>query len=67
MRPNPNALAWSHVYLARMYDLADSREEALIEYRAALTVADAPEAAWVAAQKGIEQEYRPAVRNPAPE
>ena len=67
MRPNPNALAWSHVYLARMYDFADSREEALIEYRAALAVADASEAARVAAQNGIEQGYRPAVRNPAPE
>lgn len=67
MRPEPSALAWSHIYLGRMHDLEDDRDEALQEYRAALGVANAPEAARSAAQHGIEQAYRPAVRKPSPE
>jgi hypothetical protein len=64
LRPDANVLAWSHVYLGRMRDLEGNREKALLEYRAALSVGGAPEAARAAAQRGIEQEYQPAV--PAP-
>ena len=58
------SLAWSHVYLGRMHDLAGERDQALAEYRAALGVTDAPAAARTAAQRGIDQGYQPAV--PAP-
>ena len=73
---DPIILAWSHVYLGRMSDLAGNREEALGEYRAALAVQGAPEAARLAAQRGVDKPYqRPGqpgdhrdeqtVRNPA--
>ena len=51
--------AWSHVYLGRIYDLEDESELALIEYRAALAVDGAPEAARVAAERGAENGYQP--------
>ncbi|MGH9727292.1 MAG: tetratricopeptide repeat protein [Candidatus Acidiferrales bacterium] len=58
--PSPNVLAWSHVYLGRIRDLQGEREPAIKEYRAALVVNGAPEAARVAAHQGIDKPYRPA-------
>jgi tetratricopeptide (TPR) repeat protein len=58
--PNPSVLAWSHVYLGRLHDVADERDQAVVEYRAALAVSGAPEAALVAAQRGIAAPYAPA-------
>lgn len=52
-------LAWSHVYLGRIYDVEGKRELALSEFRAALAIAEAPQAVRDAAQRGIEQGYRP--------
>jgi tetratricopeptide (TPR) repeat protein len=66
MRPDSLALSWAHVYLGRLHDLAGEREEALAEYRSALAVPGAPEAARAAAQMGMDQAYQPAVRSPAP-
>ena len=51
---DPAILAWSHVYLGRIHDLEEDRDLALGEYRAALAVSGAPEAARVAAQRGID-------------
>lgn len=59
---DPTITAWSHVYLGRIYDLEDERELALIEYRAALAVDGAPEAARVAAERGAESGYQPRSR-----
>ncbi len=56
---DPEVLAWSHVYLGRIHDLEDDRESALSEYRAALGVDGAPEAARIAAQNGMEAPYAP--------
>lgn len=64
MRPEPAVLAWSHIYLGRMHDLEDDREQALQEYRAALAIDNASETARSAAQHGIEQAYRPEVSHP---
>jgi tetratricopeptide (TPR) repeat protein len=58
---DPAILAWSHVYLGRLYDLQDERDQALVNYRAALGVNGAPETARVAAQRGIDEVYRPPV------
>jgi tetratricopeptide (TPR) repeat protein len=58
--PDPSVLAWSHVYLGRLQDVADERDQAVIEYRAALAVPGAPEAALVAAQRGVDKPYAPA-------
>lgn len=55
----PEILAWSHVYLGRIYDLQDERELAVNEYRAALAVDDGPADARAAAQKGVENPYKP--------
>ncbi len=56
---DPGIIAWSHVYLGRLHDFAEEREQAVSEYRAALAIAGAPEAARVAAQRGIEAPYNP--------
>jgi tetratricopeptide (TPR) repeat protein len=55
---DPGIIAWSHVYLGRMHDLEDERELALKEYRAALGIEGAPEAARAAAQNGVETAYK---------
>ena len=57
--PDPGIVSWSHVYLGRLHDFAEEREQALAEYRAALAIAGAPEAARVAAQRGIDAPYNP--------
>jgi hypothetical protein len=55
---DPSILAWSHVYLGRLHDLEDERDQALAEYRAGLAVEGAPEAARVAAQRGLDEAYK---------
>ena len=52
-------LTWSHVYLGRIHDLEDERDEALIEYRVALAINGSPENARVAAQRGLDSAYKP--------
>lgn len=64
LKPDPAVLAWSHIYLGRMHDLQDDREQALEEYRAALAIDNSSETARSAAQRGMEQAYRPAVSRP---
>jgi len=53
-------LAWSHIYLGRIFDLQEERDSALTEYKAALTAAgtEVPEAK-VAAERGLGQPYEP--------
>lgn len=58
-RTDSEVLAWAHVYLGRINDLEDDRESALTEYRAALGVEGAPEAARIAAENGVEAPYAP--------
>jgi len=45
-------LAWSHVYLARIYDDEGNPEVAKMEYQSVLSVEGGPEQAKQAAQKG---------------
>ena len=59
---DPGIIAWSHVYLGRIHDLEDERDVAVNEYRAALAVDGAPEAARAAAQSGVETAYKPPER-----
>ena len=56
---DPSIVAWSHVYLGRLHDFAEERDQALAEYQAALVIVGAPEAARVAAQRGIDAPYSP--------
>lgn len=55
---DPGIIAWSHVYLGRIYDLEGERDLAVKEYREALGVDGAPEAARLAAQTGVETAYK---------
>jgi hypothetical protein len=55
---DPKILAWSHIYLGRIHDREGNRDLALSEYRAALAVEGAPDAARLAAQRGVEAETR---------
>ncbi len=61
--PDARVLSWSHVYLGRINDLEQNRDQAIAEYRAALAVEGAPEAARAAAQRGVEKAYAPSGRS----
>ncbi|HEV2387730.1 MAG TPA: tetratricopeptide repeat protein [Candidatus Acidoferrales bacterium] len=61
---DPSFVAWSHIYLGRMSDLAGRRLEALSQYRAALATAGVPVAAREAAERGVEKPYTPAGTDP---
>jgi hypothetical protein len=50
---DPMVLAWSHVYLARIYDDEGNPQIVRAEYESALAVEGAPEQAKRAAQKGL--------------
>jgi tetratricopeptide (TPR) repeat protein len=58
----PKVIAWSHIYLGRIFDLKENRDAALDQYRAALSAAGEtlPEAT-LAARRGLEQPYEPPV------
>ena len=58
----PGVVAWSHIYLGRIFDLQEERDAAVDHYRAALAVSDAPPEIKVAAQRGLQSPYEP----PAP-
>jgi hypothetical protein len=59
---NPTVVAWSHIYLGRIADLEGTRDVAIREYRAALAITGAPDAARLAAQRGVDQAYAPPAR-----
>jgi Tfp pilus assembly protein PilF len=46
-------LAWSHVYLARIYDDEGQTDQAKMQYQQALAVTGSPDQARQAAQKGL--------------
>jgi AcrR family transcriptional regulator len=50
---DPMVMAWSHIYLARIYDDEGQTDQAKTEYQAALAVNGGPEQAKQAAQKGL--------------
>ena len=58
----PKVIAWSHIYLGRIFDLQERRENALDEYHAALTAGAAMPEVKAAAERGLQQPYEP----PAP-
>ena len=53
----PRLLAWSHIYLGRMLDLDCKRDEAVTEYRAALTARDGQQDTRLAAERGVKAAY----------
>ncbi len=54
---DPRMLAWSHIYLGRLYDVLPDRQKAVSEYQAALTVRDAQPDTKAAAEKGLKQPF----------
>jgi Flp pilus assembly protein TadD len=54
---DPRMLAWSHIYLGRIYDIQEERDQAVNEYRAALTVRDGQSDTRLAAETGLKQPY----------
>jgi len=50
---DPMVLAWSHIYLARIYDFEGNPEMEKAEYQSALAVEGGPDQAREAAQKGL--------------
>jgi tetratricopeptide (TPR) repeat protein len=54
---DPRTLAWSHIYLGRLYDVFPDREKALAEYHAALTVRDGQPDTKAAAEMGLKQPF----------
>jgi len=57
----PKVIAWSHIYLGRIFDLKEDRFAALDQYRAALNSAGTVPEAKLAAQRGLDQPYEPPV------
>jgi tetratricopeptide (TPR) repeat protein len=56
---DPRTLAWSHIYLGRLYDIMPEpdRQKAIAEYQAALTVRDSQPDTKAAAEAGIKQPF----------
>jgi len=52
-------IAWSHIYLGRIYDLQEDRDSALEQYKAALNAGDPSPEVKNAAEKGLQQAYEP--------
>ena len=56
---DPKLVGWSHVYLGRILDLKEDREEALKEYQAALNTGGELPEIKAAAERGLAQAYEP--------
>jgi tetratricopeptide (TPR) repeat protein len=54
---DPRTLAWAHIYLGRIHDVQEEREQAVAEYKAALTVRDGQADTKQAAEKGLKQPF----------
>ena len=50
-------LAWSHIYLGRIFDVEEQRDQALAEYKAALTVRDGQPDTKEAAEAGLKAPF----------
>jgi hypothetical protein len=58
----PKVVAWSHIYLGRIFDLQEDRDAALDHYRAALNVGGTLPEVKAAAERGMQQPYEPPAR-----
>lgn len=64
----PKVLAWSHIYLGRIFDLQEERDAAMEQYRAALQAGSTLPEAKAAAERGLKKPYEPPVApQPQPE
>ena len=56
---DPRMVAWSHIYLGRIYDIQEKREVAVEHYRAALAAGDPSADTTAAAERGLTTPYQP--------
>ncbi len=56
---DPHVVAWSHIYLGRIFDLQGERDSAVAQYKAALATGDVPADARTSAERGLQQPYEP--------
>ncbi|MGH9511012.1 MAG: hypothetical protein ACRD2U_02635 [Terriglobales bacterium] len=59
----PTVVAWSHIYLGRIFDLQEDRDAALDQYRAAITSGAALPEVKAAAEHGLQHPYEPPSRS----
>ncbi|HEV7522326.1 MAG TPA: DUF4932 domain-containing protein [Candidatus Angelobacter sp.] len=52
-------VAWSHIYLGRIYDIQEKRDVAVEHYRAALAAGDPSADTQAAAERGLTEPYQP--------
>ncbi len=57
----PKVVAWSHIYLGRIFDLQEERDAAVEQYQAALQAGSALPEAKAAAERGLKKPYEPPV------
>lgn len=50
---------WAYIYLGRLFDLDDDREEAILQYRAAVALGDDTRGAQAVARSGLLEPFRP--------
>jgi tetratricopeptide (TPR) repeat protein len=56
---DPRLLAWSHIYLGRIYDIQENRGLAVEHYQAALASGDPSADTRAAAERGLTTPYQP--------
>ncbi|MBV8632591.1 MAG: tetratricopeptide repeat protein [Silvibacterium sp.] len=54
---DPRMLAWAHIYLGRILDVQEKRDEAIVEYKAALEMRDTQPDTRFAAENGMKQPF----------
>jgi tetratricopeptide (TPR) repeat protein len=57
LEPDADTKSWSLLYLGRLADSQDERDQAIERYKAALAVEGAPDSVRQAAQKGLEATF----------
>ncbi len=57
MARDPRTIAWSHIYLGRIFDIQEKREIAVAHYKAALDAGDKADDTKTAAEKGLAAPY----------
>ena len=55
---DPRMLAWSHIYLGRIFDIQEKRDVAVEHYRAALAAGDPSADTKAAAERGLTEPYQ---------
>jgi tetratricopeptide (TPR) repeat protein len=55
---DPRILAWSHIYLGRIFDIQQNRDAAVEHYKAALAAGDPAADTRAAAEKGLTSPYQ---------